>query len=1499
MSEADRGRVRIGTADGSPYAAAGVLIAPRIVLTSADACPPGAAPTVTPAGSDHRYAAERIWPRSGAESAVALLEIIDHEWVNSAFVTRWGVLTSSDQWITSEVDGDHPVAIEINNSATLPDGSRECRPALTDQLPAGTAVYSGQILVGVLARPGEPGRRPLVRPVAPLLADEDFRAIVDQAAGRRIRVEPVELAGTIRRWRPDLDASRAATLLLPEHEVVPLHGRELLTHQILQWCAERRPSSAALLVGPAGQGKRRLARHVADSLRDTGWAVGELADRPAEDWLEGVAHSRMPVFLIADADRHLPAITALARTVLPTGGRVRVLLLAADPSLPPDPALDILFEDRVHRLDPIAADAEAMAQRLTEATVAFGGLLSLPPEPWLPGPDGWLVAGARRYATTPDAGDALQLHVAALASLLTGAPDDRRSAVGVLLDEEEFRWRQATETLPADAKTSWSAALAAALLFGAADEATAVQTLRMTMRGVAESAIGETAAWIRGLYPPDDADGTFWGTLRPRPLLLEHIAQSWTGSSLLEAMLPSVEPEQARRALSLLLATEDAALLDRVAKLAGDRVRELGPALIEAAYAQPAALTIVERIVDDPDSDLTDDLCRTLLDRVPPTAGPLAEVARRLHERLIAAYEVAVEEGQDRVRPALAAQLAAYAVLRSEVGSATAAADLAGRAVEQYQWLVESGDRGAGYVISLAESRQLYARLQAGAGRPIAAADLAGQAAGVYRTLAEATGTHGRPELADALTTQAAYAVQAGDLPGAEAALREAVGVLDVLVDGESTADARFDLSGRLVDAASQLAEVLWDDGQATASLAAREDAVRAAQRMYAVEPATARPLLIDCLDAVARAQLQLRGAEAALDALRRSLRLCREAAEADPATQLPALASAAMALSVRLSEAGQPAAALDAATEAIEALAQANKAAPGSVLAELALAQHTLSLRLAEAGRWREAAHSADQALTAYTRALHDGRTELRTEFAAALVNRAAIHATRDQHTEAAQIAQQAIGLLSTQSAPGRPGDGGAANRILAAAYTNAAVALSHLGRRDESLTLVSRAVETDPADIPATDQVRALSLHRDLLMGANRPKDAADVAARIVVLYDQFGPREPDVYRGPYAVALHEAARCFAAFRNWDTAIAYARRATTEYAADQRPARPWLDERTAVAMLLCTCYAETNRGAEAAAAAERAVALHREATGDGDARDPADLADTLDAVADLPTDALGRDLARSYAEQAVAHRRPVAMGGNPEQMRKLVRALRRSAKRQAEAAGAEEALPAAQESVAQARLLKEFSRVDGMAEIAVCLRDLSEYLASSGREAASRDAAADAAREAADEYRLLAADDPARYLTEYAGALLDLSHRQARLDAWTDALLSAEAAAEALERVPPATVADRARLGQILLQAALCLNELHQKERQYEVTLRLVGLYDSMARDDRRYQHDHAVALRNLAEVRAGRKTLPDRRDAARQAVELHRILAERDSVRYDAELKASRRTLETLRR
>ncbi|WP_405824089.1 tetratricopeptide repeat protein [Streptomyces sp. NBC_00838] len=442
----------------------------------------------------------------------------------------------------------HRYAVELA-SAPPADPTRRTPSPWSGQ--SGAALFSGALLTGVVVTDVSGWGLPRWEavPVYALLADLEFTDLVTRHTAAAPVWEPVDLQSLITPaagWR----VRSPATLLDQRAEVVRFHGREHLLGELIDdWC-DGNGVELAVITGPGGAGKSRLARELCTQLRDRhGWVCGWLDERgPAED-LGVLAEVDRPLILVADyAELRIAQLTALL-TVLdrrPDGRPpVRLLLTARGRGDSPGGWWDQLRTrtretrnltyDALHQeLPPLTElpDRDAhyhdaltdLARRLPEA---LPRALRDVTGDWT----GRVALVAPCDVNAPEYSSALTLHMTALTNLLATHPATRLDDTGLRVEEqlllhERAYWEDSAAGRPRLAEVGpivLADAVGTAVLTAGVEPALTAPLLRSSpgFRTADAPTLDQGTAWLAEMYPaPGDS---CWGALQPDRLGEYHV----------------------------------------------------------------------------------------------------------------------------------------------------------------------------------------------------------------------------------------------------------------------------------------------------------------------------------------------------------------------------------------------------------------------------------------------------------------------------------------------------------------------------------------------------------------------------------------------------------------------------------------------------------------------------------------------------------------------------------------------------------------------------------------------------------------------------------------------------------------------------------------------------------------------------------------------------------------------------------------------------------------
>ncbi|MEU7167392.1 hypothetical protein AB0A70_22560, partial [Streptomyces morookaense] len=700
---------------GSGYAVGG-----RLVLTSAHVvAQAGERVEVFRPGGDHAVSGVAVWCGTPGGRDDAALVVVDEGpwWQPAAGAVRWGRTvtdrpgTACESWGVPEVAqrAGAPAVEAVQVKGVVNPGSGFVgnqyvmdllqHPPLWPQDGSspwgglsGAAVFCDRLLTGVVASDRAYfGHGQLnVVPAYVLHHDPAFRAALAEHADAASGLEAVEFQHLADPAPPTPGgpARSAAVLLQAGRQAVPFHGREELIERLRAWCALG-GFGAWLLHGPGGQGKTRLAHHLADLLATDRWAV--LWPRPDAgiDQLREIRHAAKPLLVVLDyAETRTGQLTALIEAAAHHPGTtpLKLLLLARtdgdwwtraknSTSL----AQDYLDTAVLHPLPLLESNPAHRPEAYRQAVRALA--TALPRVHGYTGHD-WPAAADALPAPRLDHeayGNALTLHMTALADLLdttepavaAGGDAVRQAAEGVedrLLGHEHRYWERTATIrglLPRLTLDTLKAALAAAHLVGAADREQADQIWRRLPALADQSRDRRDAvtAWIAALYPAT-LEGRPWGSLQPDRLAERHIGRVLdTDPALADHLLNDADHAQTAQLLTIYSRAAAHPVFQgrldvHLTGLCTGHHHQLGAQIITTAVQtnHPAPLiTALDAITTDPTATL--DTLTTLYSRFPRSSQRLADLAARLTQTITDHYRALAEANPDAYLPDLAMSL--------------------------------------------------------------------------------------------------------------------------------------------------------------------------------------------------------------------------------------------------------------------------------------------------------------------------------------------------------------------------------------------------------------------------------------------------------------------------------------------------------------------------------------------------------------------------------------------------------------------------------------------------------------------------------------------------------------------------------------------------------------------------------------------------------------------------------------------------------------------------
>ncbi|MGO1025697.1 tetratricopeptide repeat protein [Streptomyces rubiginosohelvolus] len=1018
---------------------------------------------------------------------------------------------------------------------------------------SGAAVFCNRLLAGVVTSDrAHSGHGQLnVIPAYVLHHDPAFRAALAEHGTHATGLEAVELQhlADVEPAGRGAALGSPAALLQAGRQTVPFHGRKDLLAGLLTGCGQN-GFGAWLLYGPGGQGKTRLAHHLAALLAAEGWAVlWPRTDVTAAE-LRELRDVAKPLLVVLDyAEARTRQLTAIVEAAAHHPGTkpFKVLMLArtngdwwAQAKSVTRLAEDYLDDAPSIRLEPLEQDPGSRPDAYRIAARALAG--SLPDVRGLAGHRWGAAADTLPIPSLDDDGfaNALTLQMTVLADLLDtttpGSPGIASPPAGQvqgvedrLLGHERRHWQHGATAHglnPALSRATLETTLAAAHLVGAADREQADRTWSRipALADQPRDRRNAVTAWITALYPPSEP-GRPWGALQPDRLAERHVGNILAADpNLAERLIDGADGTQATQLLTVYSRAAAHSVFDgrldtHLTSLCVRHHDQLAPHIIaiaiQADHPQPL-ITALDALTTDPTTAVS--VLTTLHDQLPHTSRRLARTAVQIAEAITAHYRALAEATPDAYLPHLATALNNLSVRLGEAGRRAEGLTAIEEAVGHYRALAEATPDA--YLPHLATALNNLSVRLGEAGRRAEGLTAIEETVTIRRALAEATPDAYLPNLATALNNLSVWLGEAGRGAEGLTACEEAVGHYRALA--EATPDAYLP---NLAMALNNLSVRLGEAGRGAEGLTAIEETVGHYRALAEATPDAYLPNLATALNNLS---VQLgeagRGAEA-LTAIEETVGHYRALAEATPDAHLPNLATALNNLSVRLGEAGRSAEALTAIEETVTIRRALAEATPDAYLPHLAMALNNLSIQLGEAGRGAEVLTACEETVGHY-RALAEANPDAHLPHLAMALNNLSVQlGEAGRGAEALTAIEETVGHYRAL-AEANPD---AHLPQLAMALNNLSNRLGEAGRGAEGLTACEETVghyralaEANP-DAHLPHLATALNNLSIQLGEAERSAEALTAIEETVTIRRALAEANPDAHLPHLAMALN----------------------------------------------------------------------------------------------------------------------------------------------------------------------------------------------------------------------------------------------------------------------------------------------------------------------------------------------------------------------------------------
>ncbi|GEM_PF-2128413 len=708
------------------------------------------------------------------------------------------------------------------------------------------------------------------------------RAVRDQA-GAAVLTIPLQ------RWRSDLHPPSA--LLRAEYSVVPLHSRDQLLNDLIQWCQGEPSLSVYLLTGSGGMGKTRLLMELCRRCSAKGWRSGFLSKEAArlpESAIDSVLQCKKPVLIVMDyAETRQDQVLTVIRRAIPAAScnRIRIILASRSSGEWWDnlkrcgDAGDVLRGHctGLHTLSPLAVSINER-----------NGTFALALEAFLKARNCSIQDQVIPKLEGNHFNAVLFIHIAALAASEGEQINDASELLDYIVDRECRFWDEGINAMGLPGELKGRAVSQAAIFVTLCGEINSESEAEKILGQVpllsdqTKALRSKIAELLQRLYPSQ----VRISGVTP-DIIGEHlVAQELKKGLELPDIIMEMDDTYIRNTLTILtrLAQRDRVGEEFLRDLLENHYKRAAHIALKVALetGEPLGKILTEVLKKHPDPELAFGIEKD----IPGQTLIMRELALHITEICCNDMQQRTNSETEAIRKDLACLLNNLAKRLSDMGKPEKAIDAIKKAVEMFRSLEQSYPNT--YNPYIAASLSTMARMLSNMKKPKEALSANQEALEIHRVLVQSNPDQFRPYLAGSLNNLANSLLDMGKHEEALTAIRESVEIRRVLAQSNPDQFRPY-----IASSLNNQANILSAVGKCEEALGNVEEAVEIYRELAQSHPDAFSLILTSSLNNLANRLSEMGKLEKALGVIKEAVEFYRASAQQNPNVFKPDIACA------------------------------------------------------------------------------------------------------------------------------------------------------------------------------------------------------------------------------------------------------------------------------------------------------------------------------------------------------------------------------------------------------------------------------------------------------------------------------------------------------------------------------------------------------------------------------------------------------------------------------